>query len=81
MDKVTKQTQMGKWIDDIFNSVGKFIHLETKDGVRREGKITGLRTRHITFNDRRVELVDEIELNGDPTDCVQMSVISILSIE
>jgi hypothetical protein len=81
MDKMAKRMNMGKWIDDVFNSVGQYIHLETSDGVRREGKITGLRTRHITFNRRRVELVDEIELNGDPTDCVQMSAISSLSIE
>lgn len=72
---------MGRWIDTVYNSVGKFAHIETRDGVHREGKLSGLRTRTIQLNGETVELIEELELNGDPTDCVQFDRIHNLNIE
>ena len=73
--------RMGKWIDEIFDSVGRFVHLETTDGIQREGKMTGLRTKTIFFNGADQDIITEIELNGDPTDCVKLDGLAKLRIE
>jgi hypothetical protein len=73
--------KMGKWIDTLFGSVGKFVHLETTDGVNREGKLTGLRTKTIKFNGTDQDVLMELELNGDPTDCVQLAAVVSLNLE
>lgn len=76
----TAKKSLGKWIDDLADSVGKFVCLETHEGVRREGKITGFRSTHIVFNRVRQEIVTEIEINGDPADCVQIQSISTIEV-
>jgi len=62
----------GKWMEDIFANVGEFVRLETIDGVNREGRMSGLRLRQLTLNGKTVEIITELELNGDPTDCVEL---------
>lgn len=76
----TKTAAKGKWIDDIHASMGKFFTLETTDGIRREGRITGIRARNYKFNGGDVELPTEIELNGDPTDTVPMDRIATIHV-
>ena len=72
---------IGKWIDKIFGSVGKYVHMDTTDGIRRSGKLTGFRTKDINFNGEVVPLVTELELNGDPTDCVPVMVLESITID
>src|SRR5690606_40761877 len=45
----TKRSK-GRWIDELWDGVGRFVNLETTDGVVRYGRMTGLRTRVIGFN-------------------------------
>ena len=71
---------LGKWIDDINDGVGKYVKMETRDGVVREGRLSGLRTRQIVFNGKIQEIVTELELNGDPTDTVDFGVLESVSI-
>jgi hypothetical protein len=62
----------GKWMEEIHNNVGEFMRLETIDGVVREGRMSGLRLRQLELNGKQVEIITELELNGDPTDCVEL---------
>lgn len=78
---VTSKRKKGQWIDDIHNSLNKFFRLETTDGIRREGRVTGVRCRVYTFNGHAVELPLEIELNGDPTDTVPMDRVKSIQID
>ena len=62
----------GWWMDQIHKSVGKYVNLETVDGVIRGGRLSGLRLDKVTFNGQEADAIRELELNGDPTDCVEM---------
>ena len=72
---------MGKWIDTLAGSVGKYVNLETTDGIQRRGKVTGFRMKTIVFNEKPEEVITEIELNGDPTDCVQIATLDRIQVE
>lgn len=71
---------MGAWIDTVYEGVGKFANIETNEGVTRSGKLTGIRTRTIDFNGEKVEIVVEVELNGDPTDTLFIHSLSKFNI-
>jgi len=62
----------GKWIDDLLNSIDKFVWLETTDGLERQGKITGYSTRKFVLNGKTVHIPVEIELNNDSSDRVPL---------
>ncbi len=62
----------GKWIDELINSEGEFMHLETTDGVNREGKISGFTYREFALNGEQVSFPVEIEVNGDPSDRIPL---------
>lgn len=70
----------GAWIDAIYDGVGKFVQLETTDGIRREGKLSGLRSRSIVMNGKIQEIVTGLELNSDPTDTVDFAILDSISI-
>jgi hypothetical protein len=70
----------GKWIEELINSVGEYIRLETSDGIQREGRISGFAMRHILFNEVDVDIPIEIELNGDPNDKVPLERINKINI-
>lgn len=70
----------GWWMDKVHESVGKFINLETIDGVLREGRLTGLRLNQLKVNGEQVDRIVELEFNGDPTDCVEMYRIARMDI-
>ena len=57
--------EYGKLVDEICNSTGKYIKLETGDGVNREGKLTKIELRKFMYNGRAVCLPSGIELNDD----------------
>jgi hypothetical protein len=72
--------KVGRMFDIISRSVGDNIELETYDGLVRQGKMTGLTTRQIVFNDEKVEIPTELELNGDPLDRIPLTVIKKLDL-
>lgn len=78
--KKTKKTR-GAWIGEVIGSVGRYIHIETTDGVFREGKLTGLRTRDVMFNGQEAQLPVAVELNGDPNDFIDLSVVHSMEID
>lgn len=79
MNQKVKTT--GWWMDRIHASVGKFINLETVDGGVREGRLSGLRLITMTFNGTPVDVVQELELNGDPTDTIPVGRLSSIHIQ
>ncbi len=60
--------KMGNWINELEKSLGKNISFETRDGVIREGKLTGFTTRKVIFNESTVYVLTEVELNKDAMD-------------
>ncbi|MGW8177314.1 MAG: hypothetical protein ACWGQW_00735 [bacterium] len=74
------KTIKGKWIDELVHNVGQFIRLETSDGIDREGRLSGLKSRSIKWNGEEVEIITELELNGDPYDSVPLDRISELEL-
>lgn len=73
--------KLGYWIDSLYTNIGCYLDLETTDGVRREGKLTSMTFRQFTMNNRKVNIPDEIEINGDPTDKIPISRIMNLNID
>lgn len=69
-----------KWIDTITNSIGKNVYLETTDGIRRSGRISGLTCRTMKFNGDKADLPTEIELNGDPNDRIPLDRVTWMDI-
>jgi len=72
---------VSKWLDVILNSIDKFIHIETHDGVVREGKLTGIRTRQIVVNGNELDYIEGVELNGDPSDNIEFCLIKAIDID
>lgn len=64
------------WVIDLRAWNGKLCKFETKDGFRREGRISNIEFQNILIqvdkgNDRRVLLPKMLELNNDPTDRIE----------
>lgn len=59
-----------KWDVDLEPMIGKTVHIITKDGFEREGKITAVKTRDVTINNKLYVAPFAIELNGDPIDII-----------
>jgi hypothetical protein len=68
-----------KFFDELEKSIHEFVELETLQGTVRKGKVTGFTYRRIFFNGQKIDVVNEIELNGDPTD--RISLIEIKTLE
>ena len=75
-----KKTIRGQWIDELVSNVGQFIKLETSDGMEREGRLSGLKSRTIKWDGKDVEIICELELNGDPYDSVPLDRITVLEL-
>lgn len=71
--KVTPPVQKGAWIDEVYNNVGNYVNVETYDGITRGGRMTAIRTKTVEFNGHPMELPTEVELNGDPTDTIEIN--------
>lgn len=76
-----KKQRAGQWIDDIVGAIGRNVHLETGDGVLREGRFTGLAMREIEVNGELREVPSRVELNGDPSDYVDFGLIVRITID
>lgn len=72
--------KVGKFYDLLVKSVNENIELETYDGLIRRGKMTGLTSRILDFNDDEVELPIEIEFNGDSSDRIPLAVVKKLEL-
>ncbi len=70
----------GLWIDELVHTIGQYIRLETTDGIVREGRMSGLQSRQLRWNGEPVEILTELELNGDPFDRVPLDRIAILEV-
>lgn len=66
----------GLFFEALDRLLEKTVDIETKAGVFRTAKITGFTHREIMFGRSKVELVQEIELNGDPSDRVPITEIT-----
>jgi len=77
---MANKSETGKWIDELVNSVGEFVRLETSEGIQREGRISGFEMRHIVFNEIGIDIPTEIELNGDPNDRVPIERLKKINI-
>jgi len=73
-------TIRGKWIDDLVGNVGQYVSIETSDGMEREGQLSGLKSRTLNFNGAPVEIITELEINGDPYDSIPLDRISKLNL-
>lgn len=71
----------GAWIDELVDATGRMIRVETLDGVRRIGRLTGLRSRQIMYQDVKEEIPTDLELNGDPHDSVSIANLRSLNID
>lgn len=78
---VVRKKRPGQWIDKLVDAVGRNIHLETMEGVFREGKLTGLRMRDLEMNGKRVDYPEAIEFNGDPTDYIDFVLVRRITID
>lgn len=65
----------GRFFDQLESSIGKFIEIETSIGVLRTGRLTGFSHDRIKFNRGSVDIITELELNGDPSDRIEMKEI------
>lgn len=68
-------------MDEVLAAVGHHVHLETSDGVIREGRFTGLGCREMEINGTAREYPSRIELNGDPNDYIDFSLITRMTID
>lgn len=76
-----KKTRAGQWIDDVVGAIGRNVHLETHDGVFREGRFTGLAMREIEINGEPRDVPARVELNGDPMDYIDFGLIARMTID
>jgi hypothetical protein len=71
-------SKVGNWLNELADTVGRYISLETLDGMRREGRLSSINMRSIKWNGRSVDVLVELELNGDVYDVVPLNRISFL---
>lgn len=79
--KSKKKRRPGLWLDELAASVGRFIHVETKEGVLREGKLTGIRYEDLEINGKKRDVLTALELDGDPSDYIDFSVMRRITID
>ncbi len=81
MPKKAKKKRPGLWIDQIAESIGRPVRLETTDGSNREGRLSGLRYREMIVNGKPLDVMIALELNGDPSDFIDFHIIRRLDID
>jgi len=77
----SKKTSMAWWIEHLLGAVNSFVQLETSDGIRREGRLSGFQLRTMQFNGFDVDVISELELNGDPMDRIPFDRIAKIHIQ
>ena len=79
--KKTRKKRAGAWLDMLNDAVGKFMHIETFDGVHREGKLSGLRTREIEVNGEIWDIPTAIEFNDEQSDYIEINLVQRFDID
>lgn len=81
--KKIEKVRLGNWLDELKKAADekRYVHFETKDGLSRSGRITGLRCSTMIFNGKRQDIIDEFELNGDNMDLIQFRALASIEIE
>lgn len=74
-------SEYGKTVDQLIRSTNKSVILETTDGVRREGRLSGWTTMAIQLNGDEVHIPLALELNGDPNDAVALDRIRKIQVK
>lgn len=62
----------GSWINDVIGHIGQYVNLETQDGCRRGGRVTGVRCHDMLINGIQRSVPVAVELNDDPNDAVEL---------
>lgn len=62
-----------KWDVDLEPIIGRCVALETTDGIMREGRVTKIIERKFMLDEVEVNIPTAVELNGDPTDHIEMT--------
>jgi translation initiation factor IF-1 len=77
-----KKHVLGAWMQELQKAADgrKVVEFETTDGVRRSGRLTGLRKTNMRLNGRDQPLITQFELNDDATDVVQFFNLKSLNI-
>jgi len=58
--------------------IGQNIYVETRDGVQRQGRVTGMEFNEMEFMGGVLALPQNLELNGDPMDRIEFSHIKLV---
>lgn len=80
-EEAAKVAKTRALVDRVFAATSKYMDLETSDGVRREGRITGWRTREVFINGESVLWPIEMELNDDPNDRIPWDRVKRINIQ
>ncbi len=69
-----------KWEIHLDEMVGKFVHLETRDGSIREGKLTGIETYDLEINNSTYRVPMCFQINGDALDTISFQQIKEMTL-
>lgn len=69
-----------RWDIDIAGMVDSFVHLETRDGSVREGRITAVKTEDVVVNGERYRIPLAFELNRDVQDLIEFRQIKQMTL-
>jgi hypothetical protein len=67
-----KAREIGNNVSRLLNSIDSWVNLETLHGVIREGRLSGWSCHTFQLDGNDVQIPVSIELNGDPTDTVNL---------
>lgn len=73
--------EAGNLLTRLISAVGRYIHLETNDGIRREGRLSGWNGFTVRVNGKDLVMPLELELNGDIQDVVSLQNLRWLTID
>jgi hypothetical protein len=69
--KTPKAEDRVKWLVDLRPLEGASVVLETRDGVKRSGRITRVVMQTFKLGRREISMPLAVELNGDPGDRIE----------
>jgi hypothetical protein len=78
-NKKKDERSHGALLDGVVSSIGRHVHIETGDGIYRDGRLSGIGVRTLKVNGTAMDWPIDLELNGDPSDRVPIErVVSIV---
>lgn len=76
-----KAREVATNIARLLGATGGWVHIETRAGAIRDGRLSGWSCRTLKINGVDVQLPETLELNGDPYDIVALNDIVSLDIQ